>query len=435
MLIFYIFPGKPIEIKTEFVCDKDGRPIFPQVDTRRTPAADIACILGDYFLVIWSRTQGSAKLPWDAIESNPDIYYDSWGFPGKIMQPDRMETMDIINIARHLGGNTFDFFSKERIEKSIQQWDAMYKLSPPPEHKEDQQGVTTDDDDLMAGSHDEEEQLEVTRLSKKRFRSVRSRSRSSSNSRGHSFSRSESRSISCSRSYKRTRTRAPGSSDIDPPLQTVGTPQNGDMSKSAFPDHGGTYSRSESRSISCSRSYKRTQTLTPGSDVDPCLQKLGTPQNDDTAKQASPDHEGTDNNIPPAKRAHATNVQSATAPMPEATPSPSDMTTNFEISSLPPPIPREAAADLLQVTMTDSAAVNAVPPVKKQRGRPRKTIPTVISDPRAEGLTQSTQPSGSRPQRERKVPPVGLTFASNLEKGPQKRTPLDQRWDYVRDED
>jgi len=438
--------GKPLKLETEFIHDEEGRPIFPQVNTRRTLVDDVAIMLRDYFLVMWFHTQGPPEFPWDAIEAHPDDYYDSWGFPGKIIHPDSMETIDIVNIARYLAMNTFTFFSKERVQKSIQFREAVYNLPPPPEREEEQELAVNNDQDMVESQDDEQEgptsrsrrpsrsysrsrsesrsisHMHTTRRSRTtspQGEQIRPRSRSRRLSRSHSRSRSESRSISHMHTTRRSRTTSPQGDQIRPRSRSRRLSRR--------------HSRSRSKSPTISHVHMNERVSCQGEDIH--SQTYGSLQNAERSRILSsntidPRHEA--NNVPlspPLELGINTDCENPASPK-----------LGLGNDQLRPAATFEDLASLNDATnistlhhsqahgsAAESVPTDEVPPLKRGRGRPRKTAIAVIS----EASSQTIQPSNSRPQRERKTAPIGLTFVSSLEKPPKKRVRLEERWGYA----
>jgi len=150
---------------------------------------------------MWSYTQGSVEFPWNDIEANPDNYYDLWGFPGKIVHPDRMDIINIVNTAHHLAKNTFTFFSKENIQKSNELTARWNNLPPLPKQIQPPHTFLEAEKSIV----ESEEDQELPRYHRKCQQIIQSRSHSQSQSEGCSRSRAESRSVSCTRLNKRAR--------------------------------------------------------------------------------------------------------------------------------------------------------------------------------------------------------------------------------------
>ena len=109
------------------------------------------------------------------------------------MHPDRMEAIDIINIACHLGKNPFTFFSKDRVNYSINLRKAIYKLPLPLRNDKEEEQRSSNSDINMSGSEDEEEEL--PRLSSADLTIIHSHSCSVSSTRNRLCSCSQSRSM------------------------------------------------------------------------------------------------------------------------------------------------------------------------------------------------------------------------------------------------
>jgi len=424
------------------------------VDTRRTPADDIAVILRDYFLVMWSYTQGSVEFPWDDIEANPDNYYDSWGFPGKIVHPDRMDIINIVNTAHHLAKNTFTFFSKERIQESNELTARWNNLPPLPKQI---QPPHTFLDAEKSGVESEEDQ-ELPGYRRKRQRIIQSRSRSQSQSEGHSRSRTESHSVSRTRLNKRARA-VTLQEDQQGPASCVDG-KNGD-------EHNGTTLSVEPRTDDEFAKGPNPGPPVPSPEnaeahtgmalsVDPSTLNPQPP-----LRMPSPDSENAQiptNNSQPSDNNHrlaqlssssiagdtenssTLSVGQTTNPVSRKPPSSEVPTSVVSPGSVQSFSHTQAAEALIALNPSsedrrETGDLAAPPQKKRGRGRPKKIDPIVVSGSNiSEGSTQTNlRRNNGRPQRERKAPPLGLQLVSNVNKGPEKHVPLADRWVYEGD--
>uniref|UniRef100_A0A8H8CFL8 Uncharacterized protein n=1 Tax=Psilocybe cubensis TaxID=181762 RepID=A0A8H8CFL8_PSICU len=134
-----VLPRQELQLSTRLLRDTNGCPLLPFIDLKGQPLSSAALILEDYFLSLWHYTQdGDATIPWDAIYSNPDMYYDTETFNlpiGALKSPQVLEPDKILALTKYLrllpDATPFKFYSKDRIAQHQRQAE-LQKLQPSP---------------------------------------------------------------------------------------------------------------------------------------------------------------------------------------------------------------------------------------------------------------------------------------------------------------
>ncbi|KAF9471313.1 hypothetical protein BDN70DRAFT_939038 [Pholiota conissans] len=130
--------AKPHQFVTNLLRNDEGLPLFPIFDRKIRTYLEVTQILSDYLISLWEHTQeGSIDIPWDRINVNPDLYYDTWKYalPCKLSCPEDMDEIEVMRLTKYFAEESsvkpFTFFCKDDVESNISRFQMINDFAPP----------------------------------------------------------------------------------------------------------------------------------------------------------------------------------------------------------------------------------------------------------------------------------------------------------------